>query len=279
MKKKKVWLITGASKGLGLALVKALLLNDYRVAATTRNAQALMDEIGQKTSAFLPLEVDLTDEKDVQRAIERSVAHFGRIDVVVNNAGYAQFGTPEELSEEEIRQNFDVNVFGLLNMIRQVMPHLRENRSGHLINIASIGGFTGAFPGAGIYCATKFAVAGLTEALWADVGEFGISATVVYPGYFRTSFLQKGSLRLPAKPIAAYTASGNLIRWHVSEQNGKQLGDPDKAATALIQLAELENPPLHLFLGSDSVNLAHEKIQVMLRALKAHEALSKSTDL
>lgn len=278
MEAKKVWFVTGASKGLGLALVRKLLANGYRVAATSRNKQALTDQLGPASDAFLPLEVNLSDNDDVHHAIEKSVAQFGKIDVVVNNAGYAQFGTPEELTDEEIRQNFEINVFGLLNVTRNVMPHLRARKSGHIINMASIGGFTGAFPGAAIYCATKFAVAGLTEALSADVKEFGISATVVYPGYFRTNFLDKGSLRLPKNQIKEYTASANLAQWHANEQNGHQPGDPQKAAAAFKEVAEMEKPPLHLFLGSDSLQLAQEKIEVIQNALREHQALSTSTD-
>ena len=175
MDNNKVWLITGASKGLGLALVKKLLALGYCVAATSRNIKKLSEAVGNKDSNFLPLEVDLLNELSVTEAISVTIKKFGKIDVVVNNAGYGLIGTLEELSDEEARKNFDVNVFGSLNVIRKVMPHLRKQKSGTIFNISSIGGFTGNFPGFGIYCATKFAVVGFTESLAAEVKPFGIS--------------------------------------------------------------------------------------------------------
>lgn len=275
--RKKVWLVTGASKGLGLALVKALLNEGYKVAATSRTVESLEKEIGTSEN-FLSLEVNLTDERAVSTAIAKTLETFGAIDVVVNNAGYGQRGTLEELSDSETRENFDVNVFGALNVIRNVMPYLRSKRSGHIINIASIGGFIGTFPGFGIYFATKFALAGLTESLSAEAAELGVKATIVYPGYFRTNFLDKGSIRLPQKTIEDYTSARKSEQWHLTEMNGKQLGNPEMAAIALIRLAENENPPLHFFMGSDAFGLAYNKIEVLQNELAANEALSKSTD-
>ena len=156
----KVWFITGASKGLGLNLVKKLLVQGYRVAATSRDKDAYKNEIDANSDTFLPLNMDLTNDTDVKRAIDEAVAHFGTIDVVVNNAGYGLMGAIEEVQPEEVHQNFDVNVYGTLNVIRNVLPIMRANKSGHIINISSIGGFVAGFPGFGIYCATKFAVQG-----------------------------------------------------------------------------------------------------------------------
>jgi NAD(P)-dependent dehydrogenase (short-subunit alcohol dehydrogenase family) len=274
MNTKKVWLVTGASKGLGLSLVKKLLNEGHKVAATTRTVDALEKE----SADFLPLQVDITDEQSVNNAIERAIDTFGTIDVIVNNAGYIQFGTLEELSNEEVRRNFDTNVFGSLNVIRCIMPHFRERKSGHIINISSIAGLIGTFPSCGIYSATKFALAGLTESLSAEAKEFGVKATVVYPGYFRTGFLEKGSLSLPQHPVADYTWARNAEHWHETEMNGKQLGNPDKAAVALIQLAESENPPLHFFMGSDALEMANNKIQVLQHELATNETLARSTD-
>src|SRR5581483_252282 len=206
MNAKKVWLVTGASKGLGLSLVKKLLKEGYKVAATSRTVGSLEKEVGIAAN-FLPLEVNVTDEQSVQNAISKTIETFGGIDVVVNNAGYIQFGTLEELSHREARQNFDTNVFGALHVIRSVMPHFRNKQSGHIINISSIAGLIGTFPGCGIYSATKFALVGLTESLSAEAKEFGVKATIVYPGYFRTNFLDKGSLHLPQHPIADYTSA------------------------------------------------------------------------
>lgn len=195
----KVWYITGASRGLGLALVKELLQQGYKVAATSRNKQELIQAVENASNDFLPLQVNLLDENSVQASIAKTKDWFGNIDVVVNNAGYGLSGALEELSDTETRANFDVNVFGSLNVIRKVMPLLRAQQSGHIFNIASIGGFTGAFPGFGIYCATKFAVHGFTESLAEEAKPFGIYATVVSPGYFRTNFLTDSSLSLPKK--------------------------------------------------------------------------------
>ena len=277
MDTKKVWLVTGASKGLGLSLVKRLLTEGYKVAATSRTVQSLEKEVGTFAN-FLPLEVDVTDEKSVSNAIAKTLETFGAIDVVVNNAGYGQLGTLEELSDKEARQNFDTNVFGLLNVMRNVMPHLRNKKSGHFINISSIAGFLGAFPGWGIYNATKFAVAGLTEAFSAEAAALGVKATIVYPGYFKTNFLLQGSLRLAENPIAEYKSARDLEVIHETQIIGNQPGDPEKAALAFIQLAENENPPLHFFMGSDSFGMANNKIGILQNELSANESLSKSTD-
>lgn len=278
MKTQKVWFVTGASKGLGSTLVKRLLTEGYKVAATSRNADALREQLGYKGGDFLPLEVDLTDNLSVARAITEVVAKLGGIDVVVNNAGYGQLGTLEELTDEEARKNFDVNVFGSLNVIRNVMPIFREKKSGAFFNISSIAGFMGTFPGWGIYNATKFAVAGLTEALSAETKSLGITATIVYPGYFKTNFLLQGSLLTAASPIAEYKEARDLEVIHNEQIVGNQPGDPERAAAAFIQVAEMENRPLHLFLGSDSFGMAHGKIEALQQDLRAFEDISKSTD-
>jgi len=277
MKTKKVWYVTGASKGLGLSLVKALLSQGYRVAATSRNASDLGKEVGTNAN-FLPLGVDIADEGSVRESIAKTLKAFGTIDVVVNNAGYGQLGTLEETTDAEARENFDVNVFGTLNVIRSVMAHFREKKAGHIINISSIAGFLGGFPGWGLYNATKFAVAGLTEALAAEAKSHGITATIVYPGYFKTNFLKKGSLRLAKSPIADYKEARELEVIHDTQIIGNQPGDPERAAIAFIELAESKNPPMHLFLGSDSFNMAKGKIETLQQELSANEALSKSTD-
>ncbi len=277
MDTEKVWLVTGASKGLGLSLVKKLLHEGCKVAATSRTAANLESETGRPAN-FLPLEVNIADEKSVGNAVARIIETFGRIDVVVNNAGYGQLGTLEELSDREARENFEVNVFGLLNVIRNVMPHFRQHRKGHFINISSIAGFLGAFPGWGIYNATKFAVAGLSEAFSAETGSLGINTTIVYPGYFKTNFLLKGSLRLSENPISEYKEARDLEVLHDTQIIGNQPGSPEKAALAIIQLAESEKPPLHFFMGSDAFGMAKNKIEMLQHELNANESLSQSTD-
>jgi len=277
METKKVWFVTGASKGLGLALVKKLLAKNYRVAAATRNAQSLIAEIGEKSETFLPLELNLTDNEDVQSAVVKTVDHFGQLDVVVNNAGYGQIGTLEELTDKEARANFDINVFGTLNVIRNTVPYLREQKSGHLFNISSIGGYFGNFPGWGIYCATKFAVAGLTESLAEEIKEFGVHATVVYPGYFRTDFLSKDSVKTPENPIQVYETARSSEQAHLNEINGNQPNDPEKGAEALIAISELQNPPVHFLLGTGTSEFLDAKIKAITDDAKQWENLTMST--
>lgn len=189
----KVWFVTGASKGFGLSLVNALLAGGYSVAATSRSQDDLVEAAGTHDN-FLPLAVDLTDEADVKRAITQTVDRFGRIDVVVNNAGYGLIGGLEELTDEEVRQHFDVNVFALFYVIRHALPYLRKQGSGHIFNFASTAGYIG-YAGNTSYNATKFAVVGLSQALALELQPFGIHVTVVAPGYFRTNFLNGGSMR------------------------------------------------------------------------------------
>lgn len=278
METKKVWLVTGASKGLGLTLVKRLLKDGYKVAATSRDIDALRLEVNHGGSEFLPLQTDLVNDESVAEAVNQIVDTFGRIDVLVNNAGYGQIGTLEELSDQEARQNFDINVFGSLNVIRRVMPYFRKQKSGTIFNISSIAGFLGTFPGWGIYNATKFAVAGFTEALSAEAKSLGVSAIVVYPGYFKTNFLLKGSMRLAENPITEYKEARDLESIHEKQVIGNQPGDPEKAAAVFIEIAEMEKKPLHLFLGSDSYSMAKDKVELIGRELATYESLGLSTD-
>lgn len=277
MENKKVWFVTGASKGLGLTLVKELLSNGYLVAATSRTVESLAKEAGESSDSFLPLEVDLVSEESVKKAIDETVKKIGTIDVVVNNAGYGQFGTLEEISDKVARQNFDINVFGSLNVIRFAMPYLRANRSGQIFNISSIAGFIGNFPGWGIYAATKFAVVGFTEALSAEIKSFGVQATVVYPGYFRTNFLESDSFSAMETNIAEYADAKASLDAHQQQINGNQQGDPLKASQVLIKVAADENPPLHLFLGQDSNDMAKVKIEAVEKDLKNWEELATAT--
>lgn len=277
METKKVWFVTGASKGLGFELVKKLLSEGFQVAATSRTVESLISTIGETSENFLPLSVNITDNEDIKSAISKTVEHFGRIDVVVNNAGYGQIGTLEELTDEEARKNYAVNVFGTLNVIRNAMPYLREQRSGNIFNISSVGGYSANFPGWGIYCSTKFAVAGFTEALAEEVKDFGIHATVVYPGYFRTDFLDKDSVRTPSNPIQAYEAARNSEQAHLNEINGNQPNDPVKAADVLIQISKEKNPPVHLLLGIGTIEFLNNKIDILKKDAEKWENLTVST--
>lgn len=277
MENNKVWFITGASKGLGLELAKKLLAKGYKVAATSRSVASLVKVLGNVSENFLPLEMDLVDEGSVKNAIEATVSHFKTIDVLVNNAGYGLLGALEELTDAESRKNYEVNVFGLLNVIRNTMPYMRANNSGHIFNISSVGGYYGEFPGWGIYCSTKFAVAGLTESLAAEVKEFGVKVTLVYPGYFRTDFLKDSSLLLPQNPIAAYKEVRASEDSHKGSINENQPGDPEKLAEALIKMSHEENPALHLFLGQDAYDMANQKIASVQSQLEQWKAVSVST--
>lgn len=277
METKKVWFVTGASKGLGFELVKKLLSNGYKVAATSRTVTSLTDAFGEVSENFLPLSMNITDNNDVQSVLAKTVEHFGNVDIIVNNAGYGQLGTLEELSDAEARANFDVNVFGTLNVIRNAMPYLREQKSGNIFNISSVGGYYGGFPGWGVYCSTKFAVAGFTEALAEEAKDFGIHATVVYPAYFRTDFLTKDSVKTPENSIEAYEAARNSEKSHLDEINGNQPNDPEKAADVLMQISKEENPPVHLLLGVGAPEFLNNKIEAITKDAKDWESLTLST--
>ncbi|WP_437921536.1 SDR family NAD(P)-dependent oxidoreductase [Sphingobacterium sp. LRF_L2] len=276
MEKRKVWFVTGASKGLGLTLVKELLAQGYNVVATSRKQADLIEAVG-KHERFLPLEMDITSDDHVREVIAAAISHFGQIDVVVNNAGYSQIGTLEELTDEEAKRNFNVNVFGVLHVIRNVASHLRERQSGHIFNIASIGGLIGSFPAFGVYCATKFAVAGLTEALAVEMKPFGIHSTLVYPGYFRTDFLTQGSAQTAQNPIDAYVAAREVEKAHLHEINGNQPNDPQKAAELLIQVSQMENPPVHFLMGEDAYGMAQQKINTLVEEISKWKEYTIST--
>jgi NAD(P)-dependent dehydrogenase (short-subunit alcohol dehydrogenase family) len=271
----KTWFVTGASQGLGLALVKRLLREGHQVAATSRTRETLAAAVGTDSAAFLPLQVDLGSDASVQAAIAQTISTFGRLDVVVNNAGYGIGGSIEELSDAETRQAFDVNVFGTFNVCRQALPQLRQQGAGHIINISSIAALAGA-TGWAVYSATKAAVSAFTEILAQDVANFGIKATVVKPGGFRTNFLTAESLTMPEQPIEAY-ADIRASHAHYLALNGAQGGDPEKAAAAIIQLAAEANPPLHLLLGPDAYKRAIDKLDALRQNFEAWQSLTLST--
>jgi len=263
-------------KGLGLALVQQLLDNGYAVAATSRNLAELKKVVPVKSERFLPLEMDLSKEDSVRDAIKATVHTLGGLDVVVNNAGYGQLGALEEISDQEAHQNFEVNVFGILNVLRQATPYLREQGYGRLFTMSSSVVFMGNFSGWGIYAATKFAAAGLSESYAAEVKEFGIQVTIVYPGSFRTDFLTKESLGLPQKQISAYHTIHEQVQ-QAQQFQGKQPGSPWKAANVLIQVSKADNPPLHLFLGEDAYQLAEHKLAVVQNDMKQWHKEGNST--
>jgi NAD(P)-dependent dehydrogenase (short-subunit alcohol dehydrogenase family) len=273
----QTWFITGASRGFGLELTQQLLRQGHRVAATSRDVAELRRAVGADSDGFLPLAMELGSEASVADAVRATVERFGRIDVVVNNAGYGQLGSLEELTDAEARANFDVNVFGTLNVIRQVMPRLRAQGGGHVINVSSIAGIVGGFPGWGVYCATKFAVEGLSEALAAEAAPFGVRVTVVEPGYFRTDFLSSGSLHLPAEKLNEYALVRQSEAYHEEQMRGNQPGDPAKAAAAIIRVVTEPEPPLHLLLGQDAHDMATSTLRSRLDTIAQWKDLSLST--
>lgn len=275
--KNKTWYVTGASKGLGLALVKKLLAAGYQVAATSRKADALTEAVGDvNKDQFLALEVDLTDAKSIETSIAKAAERFGTIDVAVNNAGYGIGGSVEELYLEEIRANFEINVFATLSVAHSVLPFMRKQRSGHIINISSIAGFTPT-SGWSLYNSAKFAVVGFTDSLALDVAELGIKATVVMPGAFRTQFLSSDSLFVTANHIEDYQTV-HATHERFKAMDGKQAGDPDKAADALIALAENPEPPVRVFLGSDAWKRANDKMEQMQQLLEQNKDVAFATD-
>jgi NAD(P)-dependent dehydrogenase (short-subunit alcohol dehydrogenase family) len=272
---KRVWFITGASKGLGLSLVKQLLNAGYLVAATSRKAKDIQDAVTVHTENLLALTVDITNEESVNSAIAKTIAEFGRLDVVVNNAGYSIYGSVEALSNEEFRKTIDVNLFGTVNVIRAVMPHFRKQRSGYIFNISSVAGYKG-FGNSPSYAAGKFAVIGLSEALAEEVKQFGVRVTVVAPGFFRTSFLDKGDELVSKNTIEEYQVERLVDR--LRAMNGKQPGDPEKLVAALINLSNEQNPPLHLLMGPDAYQIVMQKRAVEQHEFEAWKELTLSTD-
>jgi len=275
--KGKTWFVTGASQGMGLVLVRQLLAEGYNVAATGRAIATLKKAVGGSSPQFLPLEVDLVNEGSVAAAVSSAISQFKSIDFLVNNAGYGLIGGIEETSNQEVQANFDVNVFGLLNVTRAILPHMRAAKSGHIFNISSVFGLI-AGAGWGIYCGTKFAVEGLSEALAQEIKPFGIKVTIIEPGYFRTNFLNSGSVITPKNPLPAYAEIAEDRRKHTEDMPGTQLGDPQKAAEAMISLATAKETPLRLLLGSDALQFANYKIQMLQTEMEANKGITLSTD-
>jgi short-subunit dehydrogenase len=273
----KVWYVTGASKGLGLILVKKLLENGYRVAATSRDAHALGQAVGLiDNDRFLPLAVDLNNLDCIDESIQQTLATFGRIDVVVNNAGYGMAGTIEETAGQDIRNIFNVNVMATIDVVKSVLPVMRSQRSGYIINIGSVAGFVGA-PGWSVYSATKAAVAAFSEVIALDVKEFGIRVTVAEPSGFRTGFLTKNSLALIPTKIDGYEAVKNTQDRYLAS-DGQQAGSPDRAAEIFMELAESPEPPMRLFLGNDAYNRASKKLAEMSGELEQWKSITVGAD-
>ena len=273
MEDQKTWFITGASKGLGLILTKKLLELGNKVAATSRNIKAFEDLTLKYGNKFLPLDVNLSSDDSVSKAVQIAADKLSGIDVVVNNAGYSLVGSMEELTDQEFRKTLDVNLFGTVNVIRAVMPFFRKQNSGHIINISSNAGYVG-FANATSYNAAKFAVVGLSEALAEEVKQFGIKVTVVAPGQFRTSFMD--SLQYAQNKIPVYKLAEAEASW--KEFSGKQVGNPEKLADMIIGLPGYSNPPVHLLAGPDTWELVKAHRAKEAAEFEAWKTITLSTD-
>lgn len=259
MSKDKVWFITGTSSGLGRAIAEEVLAQGFKVIATARKPETLADLVEKYPETARALKLDVTNIRNVQAAIANAFKEFGRIDVVVNNAGYGLVGAIEETTDEQAKQQFDTNFFGALNVTREVLPILREQKSGHIVNISSLVGFS-AFPAFGIYSATKFALEGVSEALAAEIAPHGIKTTVIDLGAFHTGFSSKsvvlGENRLPKE----YPITENMIN-AFPQFDGPSSGDPKKAAKIIVEAVESENPPFRLPIGQDAFEAIDAKIE------------------
>ncbi|HVT50610.1 MAG TPA: oxidoreductase [Dongiaceae bacterium] len=272
----KTLLITGVSTGFGRALAEAALAAGHKVVGTLRNDEARVAFEALKPGAAFGRRLDVTDTAAVAPAVAEIEKTVGPIDVLVNNAGYGFEGILEESTLDEIRHQFDVNVFGAVAMIQAVLPFMRKRRSGRILNITSMGGYI-TFPGIGVYNGSKFALEGISEALAKEVKGLGIHVTAVGPGGFRTDWAGRSMIR-KERSIADYDAVFEPVRQRRREMSGKQTGDPKKAAQAMLTLIEAENPPMHLLLGSDALRLVREKLDFLKSEFDAWEKVTLSTD-
>jgi NAD(P)-dependent dehydrogenase (short-subunit alcohol dehydrogenase family) len=272
----KTWFITGASRGFGALVTERALANGDAVVATARNPKAITDRFGAHPN-LLAVALDVSDEAQAIAAADAAIARFGRIDVLLNNAGFGLMGAVEEASAAEIEAVYRTNVFGLLTVTRAVLPHMRTARAGRILNISSIGGYRGA-AGFGVYSSTKFAVEGLSEALHAELEPLGIHVTVVEPGYFRTDFLDSSSLSVSRTRIEDYDATAGKVRTVAADLSHNQPGDPAKLAQVLIDFADAPNPPVRLPLGSDTVAAIEAKHASDAEILANWRRVSISTD-
>jgi NAD(P)-dependent dehydrogenase (short-subunit alcohol dehydrogenase family) len=273
----KVWFITGAGSGIGTGIAKAALRAGDSVVATGRKLDKVRGayrDVAAENIAFIQL--DVADEARAKAAVDEAVKQFGRIDVVVNNAGYSLLGNFEEMTTAEIQRQFATNFYSVMYVMRAVLPVMRKRRSGHIINISSVAGVVG-LKHCAAYGATKFAVEGLSLSVATEVEQFGIKITVVAPGFFRTDLLDARNVRWPSNVIEDYAAEGNIQEtW--SAYHGKQQGDPAKLGEVLVKIAGMEKPPKQFLAGSDALTVVTPVLEARLQEMRAYEELSKSTD-
>jgi NAD(P)-dependent dehydrogenase (short-subunit alcohol dehydrogenase family) len=273
----RVWFITGTSQGFGQELVRVALGRGDSVVATSRTPADVAAAFPDASDHLLAVSMDIEDPAQIASAVVAAIYRFGRIDVLVNNAGHGMMGAVEEVSEDEVAGVFEINVFGLLRVTREVLPHMRKQNSGHIVNISSIGGLVGT-PAFGIYNATKFAVEGISEALAQEAKPLGVGVTVVEPGLFRTDFLG-GSLSISQSVIPDYVDTVGQRRVWREETNGRQIGDPGLGAEAIVKAVTSAEPPLHLLLGRDAYQRATAKLETIHAEFEKWRDVTCSTDL
>ncbi|HID3656491.1 oxidoreductase [Serratia marcescens] len=272
----KTILITGVSSGFGQALARKALAVGHRVVGTVRNSGALQAFGALDTQRAFGYLLDVTDVERIDEVVGEIESAIGPIDVLVNNAGYGHEGILEESPLAELRRQFDVNVFGAVAMIKAVLPGMRQRRRGHIINITSMGSFI-TLPGISYYCGSKFALEGISETLSKELAPFNLHVTAVAPGSFRTDWAGRSMVRSPRR-LPDYDALFEPVRQARQEKSGKQLGDPVKAAHAMLALIESGNPPTHLLLGSDALSLVRQKLEALGQEIEQWEKLTRSTD-
>jgi NAD(P)-dependent dehydrogenase (short-subunit alcohol dehydrogenase family) len=272
-----IWFITGASRGFGAEITRAALARGHQVVATARDAGQVRAAFPDAGDALLPLALDVTDPAQAGVAVRTATGHFGRIDVLINNAGRGLLSAVEEATDAEVRSVYEVNVFALLSVTRAVLPVMRAQRGGTIVNLSSIGGFRGS-AGWGVYASTKFAVEGITEALRAEVAPFGITAGVVEPGYFRTDFLDSSSLHV-SDPIADYAEGpAAATRGRTAGLNHEQPGDPVTGARVIVEAVDSAEFPVRLFLGSDTIAGVSAKVASVSAEIERQRPAAVSTD-
>ncbi len=274
--KPRTWVITGSSTGFGRLLAEEVLKAGENVVVTARKVEQVADLEEKYPGHAVALALDVTKQDQVDAAVAKTLERFGRVDVLVNNAGYGVIGALEEVADAELEPMYATNVFGLLRVTRAFLPQFRKQRSGHILNVSSIGGLT-ASPGWGIYQSSKFAVEGLSEALAQEVAALGIHVTIIEPGPFRTDFLGRSGVEA-AKEIEDYATTAAIGRRYRSDQNGRQPGDPLKAVQAMMQVVDSKNPPLRLLLGAGALKRLREKLEAWQKEIAAWEPVTVGAD-
>lgn len=273
----QVWFVTGSNRGMGLEIARSALAVGNRVVATSRHPEQVMAALGAYGNRVLALRLDITSEEQARSAVSEAVRHFGRIDVLVNNAGYGQLGWFENTSDKLVRRQFETNLFGTMNVTREVLPVMRKQKSGRIFTTSSTAGLI-AGEGSSVYSSSKYAVEGWMEGLRAEVMPLGIKTTLIEPGFFRTDFLDKSSVSFGDGDFSDYHKRSEAFRqWH-AKMNHRQVGDPARLAAAVVTLSRMPSPPQRFVAGSDATTLILTKLDAVQQELRQHRALSASTD-